>query len=73
VLCLLNDYIFLECNYIHHHYESLAFGQFYQHFWHQSRAAFAQINFDVFDGNSAFEKMSQNMVLGAKAVTPNIQ
>jgi hypothetical protein len=37
-------------------------------FWHQSRAAFAQINFDVLEGNSAFEKMSQNMVLSVKAV-----
>jgi hypothetical protein len=73
VLYLLNDYIFLECNSIHHHHESLTFGQFYQHFRHQSRAAFAQITFDVFDVDSKFEKMSQNMVLGAKAVTQNIQ
>ncbi len=44
-------------------------GQFRQHFWHQSRAAFTQIIFDAFDVNSILGKVRQNMVFDAKDET----
>jgi hypothetical protein len=45
---------------------------FHQHFWHQSRTAFAQIFFDAFTGNSIWQKLAKKMVLGTKAVTKNM-
>jgi len=34
-------------------------GQFHQHFWHQSRAAFVQIIFNDFKGNSIWQKSAK--------------
>ncbi len=40
--------------------------QFHQHFWCQSRDAFAPIIFVAFNFNSIWQKMCQNMVLCKK-------
>jgi len=42
-------------------------GQFHQHFWCQSRAAFEQIIFNAFNGNTIWQKCAKMVVLGAKA------
>jgi hypothetical protein len=39
----------------------------------QSRAAFAQIILDAFNGNSIWQESQQNMVLGGKALASNMQ
>ncbi len=43
-------------------------GQFHQHLWHQSRAAFAQLIFVDLKWQKLLTKMCQNMALDAKAV-----
>jgi hypothetical protein len=42
-------------------------GQFYQHFWHQSRATFAQIS--AFLMATAFAENVPKMALGANVMT----
>ncbi len=42
--------------------------QYHQHFWRQSRAAFAQLISDAILWQQRLAKTRQNVVLGAKSV-----